>query len=254
MVIKVVSLNLWHGGELFPAILDFLVQEDPDVLLCQEVYNGTGDRPEQQRSVEVIQERLQFTAHEFDPMFIDIEIDRLDCGLAIFSKLPIVSHESNFIIGSYSERFESNPETFATSPRLLQHVVLDTPAGEVNIFNMHGVWDLDGDNFSERRRLMRDAFIKATKGKQNVILAGDSNAKPTNPAMRALEDHLTSVFGDELKSTFNMRRKDNPGYATAAVDLMYVSPNIRVVDKACPDVDISDHRPIVATLEIPKTK
>jgi endonuclease/exonuclease/phosphatase family metal-dependent hydrolase len=67
--------------------------------------------------------------------------------------------------------------------------------------------------------------------------------------MRAIEEHLTSVFGNSLTTTFNMRRKENPGYATAAVDLMYISNDLRVTGKDCPDVDISDHLPLVVTLE-----
>ena len=116
------------------------------------------------------------------------------------------------------------------------------------------MYDLDGDNFSEARRKMSDTIIKNIQGKDNVILAGDTNAKPTNKAMRAVEDHLTNVFGNDLTTTFNMRRKENPGYATAVVDLMYVSPNIRILDKVCPAVDISDHLPLIATFEITSNK
>jgi endonuclease/exonuclease/phosphatase family metal-dependent hydrolase len=47
-----------------------------------------------------------------------------------------------------------------------------------------------------------------------------------------------------------MHRKDNPGYATAAVDMLFVSPGIKIIDRQCPDVDISDHLPVVATLEV----
>jgi endonuclease/exonuclease/phosphatase family metal-dependent hydrolase len=68
--------------------------------------------------------------------------------------------------------------------------------------------------------------------------------------MKNIEQYLTSVFGNNLKSTFNMRRKDNPGYATAAVDMLFVSPNIRIVNSECSDVDISDHLPVIATLEV----
>lgn len=89
--------------------------------------------------------------------------------------------------------------------------------------------------------------------KPHVILAGDTNAKPTNQAMRNLEKHFVSVFGDELTTTFNMKRKTNPGYATAAVDLMYISPDLEVIQKACLDVDVSDHLPLVVTLQ-PKDK
>ena len=82
-------------------------------------------------------------------------------------------------------------------------------------------------------------------------MAGDTNAKASNVIWQRLEEHLKSVFGWELKTTFNMRHKDNPGYALAAVDLMFISPNIAVIDKAALDADVSDHLPLVVTLDIP---
>jgi endonuclease/exonuclease/phosphatase family metal-dependent hydrolase len=68
--------------------------------------------------------------------------------------------------------------------------------------------------------------------------------------MRQVGQHLTSVFGDSLKTTFNISRKDNPGYATAAVDMMFVSSDIEVIEKACPAVDVSDHLPLVVQLRL----
>ena len=109
---------------------------------------------------------------------------------------------------------------------------------------------MDGDNFSDKRRKMSDVIVNAVKDKQQVILAGDTNAKPTNQAVTAIEAHLHSVFGHELTTSFNMRRKDNLGYATAVVDLMFVSPDIHVFSHECPDVDISDHLPLIAELEL----
>ncbi len=47
-----------------------------------------------------------------------------------------------------------------------------------------------------------------------------------------------------------MRRKKDPGYATSAVDVVYVSPEIKIISRDCPNVDISDHLPLVATLDI----
>ncbi len=95
--------------------------------------------------------------------------------------------------------------------------------------------------------------MEQTKGLRRVIVAGDTNAKPTNPAMLAIEQQLVSVFKNDLPTSFNVRRKDLkkfPGYATATVDLMYVSPDVTVVVRDCSNVDISDHLPLTATLHI----
>jgi endonuclease/exonuclease/phosphatase family metal-dependent hydrolase len=79
---------------------------------------------------------------------------------------------------------------------------------------------------------------------------GSGWRKPTNQAIKNIEKHLDSIFQGELKTTFNMKHKDNPGYATAAVDMMFVSSDMSVDYKSCPDVDVSDHLPLVAVLDI----
>lgn len=251
MKLKVVSLNLYQGYALDAAVA-FLDQEQPDVVTLQEVYNGTdptlSDGP---RSLSELLRRLSYTAHDFEAAFIeDHEEGLIPEGNAILSRFPIISRDAVFFDEPFNASFVNMSANSPRQPHVLQHVLLQTPAGAMDVFNIHGPWDLDGDNDSPKRRQMVAAIQNGIKGKDKVIVAGDTNAKPTNKAMKPLEDKLVSVFGTELQSTFNMLRKDNPGYATAAVDMMFVTPNIKVLSKDCPTVDISDHLPLVVTLEI----
>jgi endonuclease/exonuclease/phosphatase family metal-dependent hydrolase len=233
-----------------PAALQFLKEQAADIVLLQEVNNGTDPSfTENLRAFEVLKERLDYPYADFAPAVINrLEAGKIQEGNAVLSRFPILGHDVHFLSGELSEH-PYDPALAPAWPRNLQHVALDANGSEINVFNFQGVWDLDGDNFSEQRRRMSDTIIEQVKNKPHVILAGDTNAKPTNPAMRAIEEHLTSVFGNSLTTTFNMQRKDNPGYATAAVDLMYVSNDLRVTGKTCLDVDISDHLPLVVTLE-----
>lgn len=254
MTIKIVTLNIWLGGLLMEDVIAFIEAENPDILLLQEVLNGEDPALElQHRTMQVLQAKLGFPYENFAPEYLEIDETggKAQVGNAVLSKLPITSsHIKEFI--PYTEEYHNVDGNYQNCPYNLQHVVLDTAVGEVNVFNIHGVWDLDGDSFSPLRQKMSNIVLDAIEGKPNVILAGDTNAKPTNQAMLAVSEKLHSVFGQELKTTFNMRRKDNPGYATAAVDMMFVSPAIKVITHNCPDIDISDHLPLTATLEIPE--
>lgn len=255
MRLKFISLNAWIGGVLFDEIVTFLRKEDADVVVLQEVLEGT-DRslPVQYQTVTALQEQLKYPYQDFEASCIDrFPWGDIPNGNAILSKFPIIDRGATPLDGhldSDRPREPFAPDSWPVTPRTVQHVTLNTPAGEVNVFNFQGVWDLDGDNVSPQRQKMVDALLSATADKRNVILAGDTNAKPTNPAMKPLENNLTSVFGTSLISTFNMRRKTNPGYGTAAVDMIYTSRNLRVIEKHCPDIDVSDHLPLVATFEI----
>lgn len=251
MKLKVVSLNIFEG-ELLDQATDFIIDQEPDVVLLQEVYGGNASEDQKQfRTFEVLQKALGLPHSHYAPSLRhNREEGKFLIGNATFSRHPILKEEAIFFNEPYSDDFVVSNETNHLYPHNLLCTAIGTPVGEANIFNIHGTWDLDGDNFSEQRKQMSEAIIKATASKTRVILAGDTNAKPTNQAMRNVEEHLSSVFGDNLKTTFNMKRKDNPGYATAAVDMMFVSSDVKVLDKSCPNVDISDHLPLVATLKI----
>ncbi len=252
MTLKFISLNLWWGGNLFPQIIDFLRAEDADIVALQEVHDGKDPAlKDRLRSMQVLKQELGYPHQEFAlAHMLILPEGTLPSGNAVLSKFPITNSAVTFLFDPTQTAYFDKPEQWPILPRILQGTSLDTPVGEVNVFNIHGVWDLDGDSPSPQRQTMVERTFEAIQGKSNVILAGDTNANQNNPVLLDIEKRLTSVFGRELASTFNMRRKDNPGYATAAVDHMYVSPNIKVLSHSCPDVDVSDHLPLIATLEI----
>lgn len=238
-------------------ILDFLEKEDADIVVLQEVLQSDDSKiPSHYRSLETLQSQLRYPHQDFAPALLDKFLwGTVLNGNAVLSKFPITSTNTTFFdqkIDYDNPRDPFDPAGYPVMPRNLQHVTIDTPSGELNVFNFQGVWDLNGDNVSPQRINMRDIILRETSGKQNVILAGDTNAKHTNPVMRYIEQNLTNVFGNELSTSFNMRRKDNPGYATAVVDMIFTSKNIEILDRSCPNVDVSDHLPLVATFTISK--
>ena len=251
MRLTVISLNIWNG-KMLDACMDFLRGQSADIVLLQEVFNGSEPSlPEQYRAYTVLQDSLGYKHSMFAPAALDrFSFGKIDIGNAVFSRFPIVSTDVRFFDRPYAEREPNDPAEWPRTPRNLQHAAIDSSGVTVNVYNFQGVWDLDGDNYSEQRQNMSRIILEETQGRSNIILAGDTNAKQTNQAMRNLEKELVPVFDTGLKTTFNMRHKTNPGYATAAVDLMYVSPEFHVVSKSVPNVDISDHLPIVVELEL----
>jgi endonuclease/exonuclease/phosphatase family metal-dependent hydrolase len=232
MTIKIISLNIWLGGRLQDSAVAFLKAQSADLIVLQEVFNGEdASLGARYRTMQVLREQLGFPYEVFSPNY-DQPDKNADIGNAIFSRFPVVA------VDNHNQSYN------------LQHVVMSTTNDEIEVLNLHGPWDLDGDNFSSIRQEMSSRILQATKGKRRIVLAGDTNAKPTNKGIVAIGEQLKSVFGYELTTTFNMLQKDNVGYAFAAVDMMFVSKNIRIIEHSCPDVNISDHLPLVAILEI----
>lgn len=252
MQIKVISLNMWLGGLLFPEIIDFLKTENADIVLLQEVYNSEDKHLEDRyRSVEVLKQNLGYGYEDYLLGFMHETPDgTIPQGNAILSRFPITGRTAYTLQEPTLQSYKDIPEHWPVLPRYLQKVDLDVTGKTLSVFNMHGVWDLNGSSYSPARQKMDEVIQKAIAGKQPVILGGDSNANSDNPMIINLSKKLNNVFGQSLKTTFNMKHKTSQGYATAVVDHLFVSNDIKVISSVCPDMDISDHLPLVANLEI----
>jgi endonuclease/exonuclease/phosphatase family metal-dependent hydrolase len=251
MHIKFLTLNIEHGGKLMDNILSFIRRENPDILFIQEVFNATDKNLERRfRTVEVFKEELgdifphsDFKAHSYDP---DI---KAEMGNAVFSKFEIEERDRYFFDVDYAQVHFQGEHDPITVPRILQYVKVKVSEVELNLFNIHGIWGHDG-NDNPRRDEMAETIIEKIGNKKNVILAGDTNLNPHTEFVKKVqrELNLKSVFGESLVSTFNMAHKDLPGYATSAVDMIFVSPEFEILEKYMPMDDVSDHRPLVATV------
>lgn len=246
------SLNLWPVADLFDRIVDFLQSERPDVLFLQEVFNGTATHlAPKYRAFSELQSILKYPYAEFAAAFYETDvpgIDRVDQGNAIMSRFPLQSLEPIFFDVPYGGR-ENTPSGFPWTPRNLQRVTAQIGDQKVHLFNTQGIWGTDGKD-SKRRLQMSQDIVAQVKGKSPVILAGDFNVQSHTQTIDQIESELTNVFKDELVTTFNMKQKTSPGYATAVVDMVFTSSDIKVLSHSCPAVDISDHLPLRCEFQI----
>lgn len=266
MKIKFLCLNLWQGGNLIDGILEYIKKEDPDILVCQEVYNGHDKSWDKKyRSVDVFKEELGYKYYNFAPAYLEKrDIGKLEQGNAVFSKFEIKSSNIIFYDSPYREDYEEKFDNFEYAPRNLQHVVLDIEGQDFNIFNTQGIWGEDGQD-NERRFKMSETIISQVKDRKNVILAGDFNLQESTQAVLNIEKHLINLLKGQAQTSFNIKRKlkagvksfakfERPevasGYAQAVVDMILVSQDIKVISSHYVDVDISDHLPLLAIFEI----
>lgn len=251
MILKFISLNIWDGGRLFDSVIDFIKKEDPSILILQEVYNGKNPRLEKRfRTMELFKKEFEFPFSIFSPAFLDTQsVGNIEQGNTIFAKFPIISEKVTFFDKPY-DRFNSEDiKDFGLIPSILQHGLIGLDNLKLNIFNIHGIWGIDGKD-NDKRLNMSKTIVNEISDKSNVILAGDFNIQPNTRTIQNIERCLKNVFKDGLTTTFNMNRKNRGGYATSVVDMVFVSKNIEVLDHYCPEVDISDHLPLVCTLKI----
>lgn len=252
MQVKVLQLNVWYGRTPdFNDLTSFLKKEDADIMFFQEVYDGKDTSlPQNYRLFEIF--KKEFPEHHavFKAAFADITpVGNIESGNAIFVRGKIKEHKNIFFDAPY-KTFDNEAQTdFSNNPQTVVFAKAEIESEALNLFSLHGIWGFDGRD-NARRFQMVDKVISEFQGKENVILAGDFNLNPDTTAAKRIGKHLKSVFGLSLKSTFNVKLRNKPWAKTAVVDMIFVSPNINVIEKDCPVVDASDHLPLIATLEI----
>ncbi len=251
MQLKFVCLNLWFGGKLFDNILDFLKQEQPDIIALQEAFNGHDPSwARRYRSVDVLSQELGYPQSAFAAAFLDKRDGiAVESGNAILSRFPMIEEATTFYDIPY-RTIDIEPGPAATHlPRNLQHAVIDAHGTSLNIFNTQGIWGEDGDD-NDRRLAMGEAIAQKIADRPYVILAGDFNVQEGTKTTNLIERHARNIFKGERTSSFNMSHKTKPGYAEAIVDMMFISNDFKVLNHHMPLDDVSDHRPLVCELEI----
>jgi endonuclease/exonuclease/phosphatase family metal-dependent hydrolase len=253
MIIKIISLNLWIGGVFLDKIIDFLRQENADIVLLQEVFDGRDETLKPQyRTLQELEKALTYPHAQFAPAFLeDVDGKKIVQGNAVLSQFPLKEVSTVFYDVPFGERIDER-WAFSETPRNLQHVAAEVNGRQLHLFNTQGIWGEDGRD-TPRRLAMATTIMREVAASKPVVLAGDFNVEPDTETMQAVRNSLKDVFYSELTTTFNTAEKDlikYPGYATSVVDMMFVSDDISVVKHHCPEVGISDHLPLVAEIEL----
>ncbi len=250
MVLKIVSINVNHGGEQIYELEQFIREENPDIIFIQEAYNSLNEAKEKRlQTVRLFSEWIGTDYNAFQAAYHDGDV-AVDRGSAIISRFPVIESGGIVFNSPYTTIYnEVSLGDWSNQPRVLQTATVEINKNRLHLINIHGVWDFHGKD-SERRHAQSRRILELAADKSPLIIAGDFNMNPDTQAIRFLEESYKSVFGNELKTTFNMKKKSNPDFGSAVVDLMFVTKDITIMSKKCPEVDISDHLPLIVEIKI----
>jgi endonuclease/exonuclease/phosphatase family metal-dependent hydrolase len=161
-------------------------------------------------------------------------------GLALLSPLRVLQCERYDL--SYGR---------AREPRFCLRTDLEVAPGAVlHVFNCHLGLAARERRF-QRDRMLSDAILLSQDLRHPVILMGDFNDSPFSVVHSGLRRHFRDAFratGRRWGPTFRA------GLIPVRLDYIYVSPGIRVLECFVRNDSLarvaSDHRPVLATVEI----
>jgi len=243
--LRVMTFNI-HAGHGDVAHTAAVIREaNPDVVALQEVDVHWGERSDFQDQASELAAATGMDVR-FGPIYrlpgATPEAPMREYGVAILSRVPIATWQ-NHAITRLSTQGDEPP---LPMPGFLQVTVVVGGQG-VDVFSTHLDFRPDPEI---RRAQVADMLAVLKQGDRPAILMGDLNAGPEaeelEPLFRGLGDAWLQAELDA--SAGHTYPADQP---TKRIDYVLVSPALRVLGARVMPTDASDHRPVVAELEIP---
>ncbi|MEM6526916.1 MAG: endonuclease/exonuclease/phosphatase family protein [Chloroflexota bacterium] len=214
-----VSINVYAGNNDFEAIVDYVLENDPDLVLFTEA-------------------RYEFIEHleqsEFATAYPHVyaEPSRWTRGLMFASKTPFTSAET--IYTTERSRFLS--------------VVMDWQGQPVTFFSVHPLPPLNS-RWTQSRNDVYTAYVEYVNAVETpLIMVGDFNAAPWSSPLRQLTASTglqPGAYGHGIRPTWFYL-----GVIQAPLDYMLVSPEWDVVRYQTAGNVGSDHLPLVAAIRL----
>jgi endonuclease/exonuclease/phosphatase family metal-dependent hydrolase len=268
---KIISLNTYMG-HVFDPLMTFIEAHatDTDIFCFQEMMSSTDDQLKHKEGtrrlnlLEEIQTRLPDHKVFFDATQDDFETDapytgQSKLGSAIFYKKDLDIRETgSFMICNTYNAF--TPPDYSTLAHNALYLVFHKDEHDYLVCSIHGNSEpankLDSPFRLEQFEKVRD-FLNARN--ERKILMGDFNALPDTQSVKMFEKaglknlvheyNIKTTRGSNMRKLFPQYEHGPYGFQEFA-DYTFISPEIEVLSFNVPDEPISDHLPMILSINI----
>jgi endonuclease/exonuclease/phosphatase family metal-dependent hydrolase len=252
--VRVLSYNIHHGegmdGRLdLERIARVILGTEADLVALQEVDRGVErtDRVDQPaRLAELTGMQAVFEKN--------IDYQGGEYGNAILSRLPVEFHENHYL-----------PQSLPAEQRGLLEAHVRIGGGQLIFFATH--FDYHGDDGERMASVSMLREMGAVRSNLPVVVAGDLNALPYSRVIADATDFMTDAFVEACESGLRAEAGKTVRHAEAIeagftfpadepvrrIDYILHNghPRLRTLEcRVIPEPVASDHRPILAVLEI----
>lgn len=258
-MITILTWNIWgtpYASDRLPraqAITTRLLHESPDIILLQEAF-----LPEMR---DVI---IRALADNYQHHYYAAGL--LGSGLLTLSKFPIRK------VGFQRFRLGGIPEDVRSGDYFVGkgvgYALISTPDGDVALYNTHphAQYSLQNDNrfalYTDTNLYEAVTFIERTSQDLPIIFGGDLNTRPTQFGYQLVASMFQNAYLEKHIRADVTFSADNPYVSIRSQTLDYLfTAGFEVEDiHVCPEWQqadelpaLSDHHPVLATLNIAET-
>ena len=243
MRFNVLQWNVWFKEDI-DNVIGVLREINPDVICLQELTQGYAEQSQDNTWEHIKHELGYYGVHQTIPIVTDSD-EWLQAN-AIFSRYPLHARQEEWLhephnLDDPSDQFRGYLEAVVT----IKGVQTTIGTAHMSFLNY------EGDDDPELRKLLEIRSRKRGK----YILTTDANAEPSSRRITELAQHLKHAGPPYSENTWTTKVHKTPEFEASALDWRYdyvfVSPDITVLDATIIDTDVSDHLPVLVTVDVP---
>ena len=258
---KLLDLNIGIKLDNNKQVLEFIKKENTDICTFQEAMNAVDDSCfDMFKSKNYIEQLAEYKYSGFAPLFIADCITKnnmvvrdfggkAEQGSLIISKYTIKEHYNEFYYNDYKYEYDATYFKEKDWCRSIQNTILEIGGKEIQIINVHGIWNKD--KIGDERTIKQSEFI-LSKVRNDIpaIVVGDFNLLPNTESIKKLNNKLINLIEKyNIKST-RPNFDDGLDKGNMVCDYIFVNNKVIVNDLKVIDSNISDHLPLILDFDI----
>lgn len=243
---KIIQLNIWMG-KIEGQLQRFFENTDADVICMQEVINSDDATLHVSRlwfeTSRILKANPEFKYYKYFPNWSSRIVDgTMQMGNFVISKIPIVSTDSIFVNGEYTENV-----VLVQQPSNNTAVNIVRLENGITVVNHHGFWRKTpvGDEDTIRVFKKVGEVVEPLAKEGPLVMCGDLNIIHESPAFRSLDFLRDLTDENKLETTLSGVKFDGK----VPCDHILVNDEIEVKDFGVIPEIVSDHLALYAEIE-----
>lgn len=258
---KLLNLNICVKIDNTDKVKEFVEKQQADICVFQEAMNGIEDSCfEMYKSKNRLIEINTYSFNEFAPLFVAKGVSKngiitrdfggnAEQGLLMLSKYSIKKHDNQFYYNEYRYEYDATEFREKDWCRSIQNAILDINGKELQLINVHGIWNKD--KTGDERTILQSEFI-LSKIRYDIpcIVLGDFNLLPNTKSIKLINDKMNNLIDKYNIKTTRPTFDDGLDKGDLVCDYIFVNNKVKVNDFKVLDSTISDHLPLLIDFEI----
>lgn len=248
MKLKILQWNIYYK-ENIEKVADEILKINPDIICLQELIQNTNIKPTVDTG-NYLKKNLKYFSFIKETETWSNRSNKTAQLNAIFSRYPITNTSYQYLSPLHHNPPDANFEGRVYIEATIKINQIDLTVGTTHLsFSPQFI-------INERRKKEVDNLAKILVSKKNnYIFTGDLNAVYDSYAIKTIEKYLVHAGPNYLEPTWTTKPFDYHGQFKEdklrwRLDYIFKTKDIKVVDSKILKTPLSDHLPILATIDI----